>query len=178
MNYKVTKIICAISCLFTILVVAVVMYEYVLIKQMGESATVLESELMAEKQSIESFSALAKTATNIKADSEKANIFFIKRDDVVTFLDELESLSSTTKAHVSVQVVNEKKTSVNQPLLSVVVRVEGSYSDVYYTLRMLEELPYQTEIQNVKLTRDPVSNQKTSNVPQWSAEVNLVGVMF
>lgn len=175
MKYRFTKIILTLSCVVAGLILSTVVYEYSSMKKMGISATNLENEAATEKQSVESFAALAKTASNIKGDSEKANSFFIKRDDVVDFLDLIGSLSSTTGAEIVVQSVNEKKTSLNQPLLSVGVNVKGSYSSVYYSLRMLEELPYQTEIQSVKLSSQTPQNSK-SNI--WSADVNLVGIMF
>lgn len=179
MNYRKSKIIFGMSCIFTLVILGVVVYEYIDMNKVGVSATNLENESVTERQSLESFNALAKTASNIKADSDKANSFFIKRDEVVNFLDQIGNLSAITGANVLVKAVNEKKTSINKPILSVSVHIDGSYSNVYYALRMLEEMPYQTEIQNVRLSSVAVSEDKTTKTSvSWSAEANLVGVMF
>ena len=171
-----TKIICFIVCVLFVAVVSAVSYEYILIEKMEDETVSLQGELKSEKQSLESFTALSKTASNIKADSEKANSFFIKRDEVVTFLDRVEEVASSTGASVSVKSVDEKKSQANQSLLAVSVQIDGSYSQVFYTLRMLEELPFQTEVRNVKLSNVSASGQK--KITAWSAEVGLVGVMF
>jgi hypothetical protein len=145
---------------------------------MQESSNALEQEIIIEKDSIQSFDSLIKSFSTIKTDSEKANTFFIKRDEVVNFLDSIESLASTTRTQISTQSVSEKKSTTNSNLLSVVVNARGSYSSLHYLIRILEELPYQTEIQNVRLSNNGGGEGQEQSGGSWSADITIVGVMF
>jgi hypothetical protein len=178
MSYKKTKTILLVWGTIFVVLTSIVAYGYLKLESTKISVTTLEQEVIQEKESMLAFEALMKTASNIKADSEKANTFFIKRDEVVNFLDVIESLASTTKTNIIIQSVSDKSSDPNSALLSVNVNAKGSYSNLHYLIRMFEELPYQTEIQNVRLINQGsgVGDKQGSNT--WSLDVSIVGVML
>ena len=178
MNYKATKIRLFIWASIFTLVVVLFVSEYLKIKDTETYTNNLQQEIIQEKDSIQAFDTLVKTASNIKADSEKANTFFIKRDEVVNFLDTVESLASSTKTQITIQSVSDKSIATSSALLSVSVKVTGSYSNLNYLTRMIEELPYQTEIQSIRFSNQTSVDDKKQGVSTWSADINIVGVMF
>lgn len=178
MNSKKTKIILSITIAIFVILTSLLLYLFVKLQSTKEYTNAMEVEIVEQKNSIQAFDALVKNAQNIQSDSEKANTFFIKRDEVVSFLDTIESLAKITNTEVLVQSVSDKDTANNSKLLSVVLYAKGSYSNLHYLIRMLEELPYQTEIQNIRLSNLGIVDDKKQSVAYWSADINIVGVMF
>jgi hypothetical protein len=174
MSYTKTKIILLIWVVVFISTTSFLVYRYLELEKIKESTSVLEQDILKEKESLLAFDSLVKTVSNIKEDSEKINTYFIKRDEVVNFLDVIESLASTTKTQISIQSVSDKNSDPNSMLLSVVVHANGSYSNLHYLIRLFEELPYQTEIQNVRLLSQGTKDQGGS---AWTLDVTIVGVM-
>jgi hypothetical protein len=160
------------------IVTSFVVYGFLRLEEMKSSASLLEQEVIQERDSIQAFGSLVKNFSNIKEESQKANTFFIKKDEVVNFLDNIEALASTTNTQISIQAVSDKNTAASSSLLSVGVRAHGSYSNLYYLLRILEELPYQAEIQNVRLTNQRTTNDKGEVLGSWTADITIVGVMY
>jgi len=178
MNPKKTKII-----LYTWIAIFVAMTSffvvvYLKVEKIKVETGVLYQQIAVDRESIEDFNLLKKTAVNIKEDSEKINTFFVKQDDVVGFLDKIESLGMTTGTQVLIQSVTDKKIATSTTLISIGVNAQGSYSNVHYFIRMLEELPYQTEIQNVNLSSKIITDEKKQSISSWSADVNIIGVMY
>jgi hypothetical protein len=140
-------------------------YEYLKIEKIEQYT----KNLAQETETAKSFDSLLRASSNINGDSEKANGYFIKRDEVVNFLDAIESLGSTTNTQISIKSVDDKKNASSSSLLSVNLIASGSYSNLYYLVRLLEEFPYQLEIQKIQLVK---------GVPNWTADINIIGVMF
>lgn len=165
--------------IITALILSAVIYEYISMKNFGETSSSLNLELKGEQDSVNYFNELSKTAANLKDDSEKANSFFIKRDQIVDFLNLVDTIGSYTNTKISVFSVSEKKAGANQNYLLLSLNISGTYSEVYYATRFLEELPYQTEIKTLKLSRDNsvIDDKKNIKTNLWSAKVDLVGIM-
>lgn len=178
MKYKKTKIILFVWVVIFVLMTSLFVFEFLKLKNTDKYTDSLEQEIAQKKESLQSFDSLIKMSSNIKADSEKINNFFIKRDEVVTFLDIVESLAPTTKTQISIRSVADKKTETGGALISININARGSYSNLHYLIRMLEELPYKTEIQNVRLSRDASIDEKGKSVNSWVADVIIVGVMI
>ena len=177
MSYAKTKIILVLVGLITTSLAAIFVYECISIQKTKERVLAVRAELASEKESLNSFNALVKTTSNIKADSEKAATFFIKKDEVSNFLDVVEGLASSTQTNISVKSVGEKKIQ-DTAVLSLDINIVGTYKNVYYALSMLQELPYQTEIQNINLSLIKPEEGKKDQGNMWSADVQMVGIMF
>ena len=175
-NFAKTKYLLALSSIFLFVVIFGLVYEIVFIKQAGEKNLLLQADLSAEEQSIASFKNLSKTASTVKDDSQKANNFFIKNDEIVNFLDLVESFSSTTDTQIKVQTVNEVAVNKDQKLLDISIGVSGAYKDVYHAMRILEEIPYQTELKKVSFSFDSSSEKTKTRI--WTAQIELIGVIY
>ena len=178
MNNKKIKTIFLVWLTIFIVLTFFVVYSYFKLEKEKKFTSSLEKEILLEKESILSFENLLKNVSNIKADSEKANTFFIKRDEVVNLLNTIESLASTTKTQILIKSVGDKSVSAGSSILSVVIQAQGSYSNIFYLIKILEELPYQTEIQSVKISNEKVSDEKNQIISNWSADIKIIGIMI
>ncbi|MEI6480467.1 MAG: hypothetical protein WCO12_03025 [bacterium] len=177
MKYIKTKIMFGVGCFIFFALLVCVGYEYFKISEFKNNIVAIESELDTEKISLDNYTYLVKTASNIKSESEKVNTFFIKKDEIVNFLDSVEKLSSISNTIISVQSLGEKEPVGDQHILNVQVHIQGDYSDVFKAIQLLEELPYYTEIQSVKLSNVETRNEKNKK-KVWQADVSFIGVML
>lgn len=177
MNPKRTKIILATWSIIFLLTTSFFAFAFLKVEKIKIETAKLNQEIVEEKIASDSFSSLLRTVENIKENSEKVGKFFIKKQEVVNFLDKIESLASTTKTEISIESVTEKKNPEGGSIISVGVNVKGAYSNVNYLIRMLEELPYQTEIQSVNLKQNTVDDKK-QGLTSWSGNIIILGIMF
>ena len=169
MNYSRTKIMLFIwAAIFTI-TTSFLVFGYLKLQKIEEYTKKLEQENAQQAESARSFESLTKTTSSIKEDSEKANSYFIKRDEVVKLLDTIEALGTTTKTQILIQSVTDKKNASSSALLVVGLRAVGSYTSLYHLIKLLEELPYQSEIQSIRIIKGASS---------WSADISLISIMF
>jgi hypothetical protein len=142
--------------------------EYHYIQSSGERILENKKQLEQDKNELKYFSKLERSMPDIKNDSERANDYFIKRENLDSFIDLIEEIKESTNATISVSLHEQEKDK--QKYLDVIVKIDGEYSQVYHALQVLQELPYQTEIVSVNF-------QKNNNVKdaKWSASVNLIG---
>jgi len=178
MNYIKTKIMCGVACLFLVTLLFCSGYEYFKISEFKSDIVKLNVELGTEKSSIDSYVSLAKTASSIKDESEKINTFFIKKDEIVDFLNDIEKISNVSNASISVKSLGEKELSEDQHILNVQIHIQGSYSNVYRTMQLLENLPYYTEIQSVKLSHVEIENGAKNKDNVWQSDINFNGVIL
>ncbi len=177
MKYIKTKIMCVVACFVLATLLVCVGYEYFKISEFKNNIVDIESELDTEKISLNNYAYLVKTASNIKSESEKVNTFFIKKDEIVNFLDSVEKLSDVSNTLISVQSLGEKEPVGGQHILSVQVHIQGDYGDVCKAIQLLEELPYYIEIQSIKLSNIEMENGKNKK-KVWQADVSFIGVML
>lgn len=119
---------------------------FFVIKQRTEAVSIAENQLAlaAEKaNSLKSVKALMDDTAERRA---KVGTFFIKDDKVVDFLDSLDTLGTQNGVKLainSVAVAPLSKTSSSYlEQLNIKVQVEGSWSNVYRFLTLLETMPY------------------------------------
>lgn len=81
---------------------------------------------------------------NTKGDRAKLSSYFINKEAVVSFIEELESLSKQANVVLSIDPPLEEKDSpmAKQASLRFNVRAEGRFNDVMYFVRLVETLPY------------------------------------
>jgi hypothetical protein len=178
MIYRKTLIILFVWISIFLAMTAFVVFGFIKIEKMKKIANSVEQEIVQEKESLQAFESLIKTTSSIKTDSEKINSFYIKRAEVINFINKIESLASTTNTQLSIQRVVDKKMSTNGTLLFIDISAHGSYSNLHYLIRLLEELPYQTEIQNIKLSKGSFVDEEKQSMSSWSADINIVGIML
>lgn len=136
----------------------------------SESANVvsLQSQIHA-KQETAARAQEAKTQLN-HALSDNASItgYFVNTNDVVPFLETLQSTGATFGSKVSVESVSSVP-SQPHTLLQLSVSITGPFDSVERTLGAIEYEPYDTTVTSVTL--DTPGGAKSA--PQWTAAVTM-----
>lgn len=139
-----------------------------------ESANVLslQSEIQAKIETA-AHAQEAKTQLNrALADRESITGYFVNTNDVVPFLETLQSTGAKYGSKVSVESVSAQPAEPHA-LLQLSLRITGSFDSVERTLGAIEYEPYDTTISNVTL-----DTPGGSAAPQWTAAVTMnVGTM-
>jgi len=86
----------------------------------------------------------------------KIDSYFIPKDGVVTFINEIENLGksanvSTTISSIEPVIVNEKEKDNFKETLSVKLESVGSWQNVYQFVSLLESTPYGIVIDEVQI---------------------------
>lgn len=109
----------------------------------------------------------------IETKGDQLGNFFLKRDDLVGFLDFIESLGQKTGAQIKIDSISESKVG-DKTQIALSVRMDGSFSGVYRTIRLLEEMPYQSRIIGYNI--DKISSDKKGQF--WGGSINFVVPLF
>ncbi|HEY4514801.1 MAG TPA: hypothetical protein VJJ22_01430 [Candidatus Paceibacterota bacterium] len=96
---------------------------------------------------------LATTAGDLRVTEEGRQIMnqsFIKLGDEASFLENIESLATSTKIEMSVSSFEKVDKT-----LHLVMQTKGSFARNYYFLSLLESLPYEMKINKATLSTNP-----------------------
>lgn len=166
-----TKYICAVSVVFLVATILVFSYEIVRIRNLAIETGIQEASLAQETKDLDSFVALSSTLSGLEEDNQKIESMFVRKDTMISFLEKVESLSSTTGARVKTDTLSNIEIK-KSPFLAVDLSVQGSFSSVFHTLRLLEEMPYESEVKSLGLFS--AGTTKGNPTPQWSAQVTMI----
>lgn len=100
-------------------------------------------------------------------DREKIRKFILEEEDIIEFLSRIETTARAQGVSITTDnlTVSEKNPDFEE--LQVTLRVEGSFDGVVRMLRILEELPQQSSLTQVGLTRT------TKEGEGWQATFDL-----
>jgi hypothetical protein len=113
----------------------------------------------------------------------RLNEFFIPKDNVVSFIEALESMGTTTGSRIHIASIASDNLDAALPGATGNVRVNlvvsGSWSSVLRTLQLAELLPYKSSIQNVKLDVSVQSGAKEKDPVKrtWQMVFDLSAVI-
>lgn len=145
------------------------------IKSQNEKISLLVNEAELDTKKEEDLR-LTKASLNENKDSiSRIDSYFIPKDGVVDFINSLESLgkqSGTSLVIGSVSVESETKIKENfKEVLRLKVQAIGSWKNVMHFLSILENLPYQVDLQQADFKLS-VSAEGSSGggVPQWEGD--------
>ena len=119
-------------------------------RQMQKLTELQESVALAQDRE-QKLSALKATVRAVESDRMQLDSFFLQENDLVSFLETIEGLSSTTRSRIEVVSVEKGKLPLpvdgkveNQPIFSTIrlsIATDGSWESVFHTLSLLESLP-------------------------------------
>ena len=81
--------------------------------------------------------------------------YFIDPNNIVVFIEKLESLASISDSRISLSSVDIDKNKKN--LLKLNFSVNGSFEQVFHFLALLESLPFEINIKSFNLTKSEES---------------------
>ncbi len=83
---------------------------------------------------------------NTEEDRKRAEQYFVNRDELVTYIEALELLATSTSVYL-------ETTISPQTISKFDLKVSGTYANVYRFLYLLERMPYYSSIQVLGLSR-------------------------
>lgn len=115
-----------------------------------------------------------------KIPRSKLPSFLINANQAVKFIESIESLGSQVGSLVNISSIDSQKSENNSPgtFSSIKAHVEarGSWSSVMRTLMLFENLPYQSKINNVKISSSFGENQRISG-RQWTLSLDVFSTL-
>jgi hypothetical protein len=130
---------------------------YVLFQQIrnkSESVGQLSTEISAKREQKQRLSAMESLVKDTKQKRAELDTYFVGSDAIVPFLEQLEGLSSSTGATITVDSVSRPNKNGDGPIepLELTVNTTGEWADVYHLFRLLETLPYSVTINRASLS--------------------------
>jgi hypothetical protein len=112
--------------------------------------------------------------TVLSADQASVQQYFVSTNDVVPFLQQLQTTGTYLGSNVQIASVSATP-GVPYGKLSLAISIAGSFNAVMRTLGSIEYEPYDTAISTLTFDAPP-GNTTSSGVPQWTANaIFLVG---
>lgn len=97
----------------------------------------------------------------------KVNSYFIKRDNVVSFIENIEQEARSLKIEIFIRSVDEAKYSDNEnenkEFINLQIETRGSWADTLRFVSYLERLPYKISLNNVELAKIETELEKNQN---------------
>jgi hypothetical protein len=154
----------------------VVGYIYVFswIKHENEYTSGLASQLSTESQKQDEERRLAQAIKETDADRTKLNSYFVSGDGSVQFLGIIEGYGTVSGAQVKFTSVEYTATK-NELIMNL--HITGTFQNVYQTILMLENAPYEFDFHRIIFSRDNSQSgditKKTVVVSVWNADINF-----
>lgn len=127
---------------------------FVEIRDSNQAISLRTNELNTNFSKGEELRTLENIARDTKEDRTKLDSFFITEDDIVVFLENIESLEGDTGANISVESISKKQVEESSIIekLDLNITVNGTWRSVYHFLVLLESLPYHVVFSKVQYT--------------------------
>ena len=112
---------------------------------------------------------------SIEEEKSSFESHFIKKSDIVYFLDSIEKLSKSVGASTSIVTVNEDQDKAE---LALSLSVEGSFESIYKFLMLLENAPYEIEIVDFDIEKGGSVVTATNSIENWKASFKIKLLSF
>lgn len=118
----------------------------------SKNLSVLLNEIDSSVGSETELRNLRKMSNQVKLKSSELDEYFLSKDKLVDFLEDLEDLENNTGALIEVKSIVEKENGVFTNLV-LDISASGSWEAVYHFFILLENIPYDVEIDKVQFNR-------------------------
>lgn len=134
------------------------------------SVSTYKNEIISGEQKKQFASLMLKSFENAQADISLLESFFVKRQGEVDFIEYIEKTAKDQGLAIDMDVSLESPKNLaayNMEYLVLNFSVTGSWSRVWNFSRMLEVLPYSTDIRSLALLKEGGDDTATSSVSVW-----------
>lgn len=109
-------------------------------------------------------------------EQQKINSYILSDQDTVSFIEQIENLGKKADVTLEVDSIGTADLSGKQKdqwgYLTLQISTKGSWAHIFDSMMMLESLPYQVEISNVMVEREPVDSSKKQPII-WDGHFTL-----
>lgn len=160
-------------------------YFHSILKDTAQSTTDAMTEIANEQLSQSNIFALKKTIKETEADRDTLQSYFVKEDEVVVFIESIESLGKKTNTTVQITQAQASQDPKKPSTLFISLSSSGTFSDVTHFLVLLENLPHDISVDKVLMSVQTTPEQvivdsKTgkivsskSGTKSWTADVDI-----
>lgn len=115
---------------------------------------------------------------NTKEERKELDSYFITKDDAVSFIELIENLSRTAGVKISVNNVSVEQSAPKEQFEHVTVSASasGSFSNLYWLLSLLENVPIKLDITKFVFEESP-NSEKDKN-KEWKMDITVEALKF
>ncbi len=145
-------------------------WSFLEVRSIVENVATISAKAELWASSNENAQVVRRSVREIQAQREVLDTYFIKEDEIVSFLDDIEEIGDHARLPIEVIAVESgipiDKDGLIRPL-SISLRVSGELEDIFYALAMLEAMPRAVSVDGVGLTQEREEGT-------WIGEVKVV----
>jgi Tfp pilus assembly protein PilO len=164
-----------------IFLAVVSVYVFLVIRSNGRAVSSLKNSIQLELDREAKLKTMKEAVDATKDDRAKIDSFFIKKIDLISFIESVESLGKTTGAAVTIKAVNSSADPDNQAAiyenLTMNVSVDGSWNQLYRFTALIESMPAAFSLGGVHFARNKdladSGKIKSANAAPWSGSFEI-----
>lgn len=179
-----TTLILIFSIIATLLTVCLFVFFLKVIKNKNQHTSVALTTLENKIKEKENAALFAEKITEIKSIQDSVNNHFVDPDKIDTFVGYLEDLGTSVGSRVMVENIEVPPKTNN--LILIKLSIDGTFQSVIKTINLLENIPYQTNINQVYLNKEIkqsvvkldekgqiIKDLTVKDIPTWQASVSF-----
>lgn len=159
-----------IATIFLLIAIAGFSYMFIETSSQNEALKQQIETLKKEQAQEDSYMRLQRTAEESVGEREQLKEhFLLEQSDSIDFLNLVESLAPQAGVNLTTDTLKHESTD-EEDWITADFTFTGTYADIYDFIRILENLPYLTELRTIELTEN---NDGSSWEAQVQVQVNL-----
>jgi len=135
----------------------------------------IEAQWASEIETQEKIKELELSVSQILEERTSFESHFVRNSDIVTFLDTIEQLATNVSAKAIISTVD---TAQDPPSLLVGIRASGSFEALYKFMMLIENAPYELEIESFDLRKEGSVSDSDTFKPEWSVTLRVNVLSF
>jgi len=166
--HKKTKILLGGSLILALVFIALYALGYIVVQKKFSDVKDLVLQSRQEVLETEQLQSTKHLINDTREQREKLNNYFVTEDEIVVFIEQIESLGSFAGVSLELNAV-DVVSDAGDDALSLKFTTYGSWEGTYYLLALIETLPYNIYIERVRVLREDSENKGS----QWRGDFNI-----
>jgi hypothetical protein len=177
------NILLIVCLLFAVASVGVYSYIYKKLNEFKQDVVSSNLKIETEERNLSDLEKSEKNLKTITAQGERLSLLYIEHENIVDFIQMIESIIKTNKLVgqvVSVsEVASQELEYVNKEKLLLAINARGEWADIYKLVGLLEKLPFKSSVDSVSLINSKPDKavlnvvDKTQTIQKKGWEVNI-----
>ncbi len=177
-----TKKIFLLLLIINIILITLFYLLFLYVKIQNIKASDMENEIRNEIRKQESRSIMQEDLEKAIESGDKLNNFFVKKEDIVGFIEIIEDSVTNFGLKSEVKSVstesNDTLNKVNAEYLRVKIDVTGSWENILSFIKFLENYPLKINIEKIFLTKFSDYDVEDKIMPQWLVSFDFTVLKF
>jgi len=172
---KKTKLLFVTAVVLNIAVVGMVVLTMYRIGEQETQIALLNGLIHEQQQSEEKLKSTRRLMVDTETERVKIDALFVSEDDIVGFIEKIESLGRHAGVSLELKSVDDSKTEDN--VLSLRFTTNGNWESTFYFLALVESLPERIEVDGVNL-RNTSRTEGGKTTPSWFGDFSISLLSF